>query len=632
MTAELDLSVFKAAAEELKGDEFIVDKKRFSMDATLHALHVGGARLDAHLIAGGIHSFRDLESHGIPVPDEGATVQEVGEIQGHLFDCLVTRLNGHSAFLSTGVSAYVHRGFEFKNELLRLVVLCHVSLVDAVEEFARTKWELHTPLWSMDHGHPSFNFMHEVDVEQLRKELSGFSESGAEKLLAWARFELEFGEFVRGKCELPALVELPAASREIGASKYIHYRDLPPSVPPPATMIPNHEEACKQFTSMYNDIRELLSYPKPAKLLEMFQTLYDWQQSHLDMISFARLFWFSRVVTERKQFEEDFEKMINQEFLAMGVPLRAFQLPDATEYKPGMCTLSMQLIRGFVCPPSISHQNLVKNGLKMLSIMETCTCGIEAEVLKFVKRPQTNSDQMNKITSTPVFYWARRILVFFHLCYLKYELQNDIVNINDYAGLFMSFASCYDCLFDILQRQRTIELVSKHLPPKKPGKKRIVRSRDVSEDLAVSTYEELEAKLLMNFYHGAFHFMRFCAKTNSAPFRKGVFYNEAARYEQTREPTSNTRPPIIRQYAEFHPMYDTSYASPAALKGAVLKAWEESKQCVSKAVEAKGERTPFLVGIMKSIVVSSIALSKWHEGQMFTITFDGVIPCFQLQQ
>ena len=114
MTAELDLSVFKAAAEELKGDEFIVDKKRFSMDATLHALHVGGARLDAHLIAGGIHSFRDLESHGIPVPDEGATVQEVGEIQGHLFDCLVTRLNGHSAFLSTGVSAYVHRGFEFK--------------------------------------------------------------------------------------------------------------------------------------------------------------------------------------------------------------------------------------------------------------------------------------------------------------------------------------------------------------------------------------------------------------------------------------------------------------------------------------------------------------------------------------
>ena len=316
----------------------------------------------------------------------------------------------------------------------------------------------------------------------------------------------------------------------------------------------------------------------------------------------------------------------------MGVPLRAFQLPDAMEYKPGMCTLSHQLIRGFVCPPSITHQNLSKNGLKMLSIMETCTCGIEAEVLKSVKRPQTNSDQMNKITSTPVFYWARRILLFFHLCYIKYELQNDIVNINDYAGLFMSFSSCYDCLFDILQRQRTIELVHKHLPPKKPGKKRIVRSRDVSEELAVSTYEELEAKLLMHFYYGAFHFMRFCAKTNSARFRKGIFYNVAARYEQRRGPTSNTRPPIIRQYAEFQAISDVSHASPAALKSAVTKAWDEAKQCVSKAIEVKGEKTPFLVGMMKSIVVSSIALSKWQEGQMFTITFDGVIPCFQLQQ
>lgn len=634
MTEAVDISIFRECCEQMKTDELIFDKDIFHTRELMRGLSIGSPKIDAHCIANGIHSFRDLESHGIPVPNENITHEEISLIQGYLFDTLVSRLNGDSTFQSIGLSAYVHKGFEFKNDLLRLVCLSHVSLVAAVQTFTKERFAAATPLWVMDQGHENCAFYHDFDVEQLRRDLESFESSGVEKVLSWAKFELEFGEFLRGHCPIPQLVELPESSKDIGASKYIHYRDLPVTAPPPATQIPSHEEAKTIFTTMYNTISSLLNYPSSHTLLQLFETMFQWQKSHPDMIAFTRLFWFSRIIPNLEdQFaRQQIEKMFTDEFASMKVPGKIFALDEAREYKSNAFAFTFHMIRAMVYPPCMIHGHFVKSGLRFWAVMERFTCNMEMACAKFATYVKTTSDSMNAVVQNPLQLWARRISLFFAICHLKYEIENDIANVSDYARIFLCMSSCYKTLLPVLESQRTIELVYKHLPPKRPGKKQLVRANDVSRDLAVKSAEELETELMWHFFEGAFQFMRFCAKTNPAKFNKGEFYNAQPTYVSRMKPFAEFYPPFMPQYQVFQILHDVSNVSADKIKAKITKAWGDAKGIVAKAVEARGEKTPFLTNVLKSIVMSSIALGKWKEGQMFSITFDvDAIPCFQIQ-
>lgn len=627
---ELDLSIFKECREAMKMDEFICNSETLDYKGTMNALTIGGERIDSHVLANGIHAISDLESHGIPVPNENATPEEIAKIQGYLFDCLVGRMEGHNIYQSVLLSAYVHKELELKNELLKVVVYSHIALVKAMETYISTNFPFSSNTWWPSSCEEIF---HDVNVEELKAEIEKLEKTDT---IRWAIFEIEMSEFLQGsRSDLPELAKFPEVSEPLGASKFLHYRDLPTTSPPHGTFIPTHEEAIASFTRTYTEMRESLTLSKPPSVVALLDMMCKWQVSHREASSFSRIFWYTRMFsapegTDVKMFGQMLSEFINAELTSIHVPMKIHTIQDGSCFAPNVTTFLMQFTRSCMANEATLHQYMVKSGLKYWAAIERLTVNLQMKLQKMQTFPKTNSDAMNSVVMTSLTLWSQRIALFLAINSLIIGFNNEIYNSDDFAPIFLTLSNCYKSLSGVIRDQRIVQGVYKHLPPKKPGKKQIARSLDVQKEVDVKTAEEWEVEIMDHFMQGAFHFMRYCLKTGSVKCHKGPFYDFANAYESRMKPFKEFYPSLAIPYANFQLLYNFENVSAAKLKDEVNKKWNAAKAAITEA--QKAEKSPFLTTLLRTIVMSSIALMKHKEGDKFVIEFKEGIPCFQLQQ
>lgn len=378
-------------------------------------------------------------------------------------------------------------------------------------------------------------------------------------------------------------------------------------------------------------MKESISFSECTSVISLLKLLCDWQLSHREANSFSRIFFYTRIFStndsELRVYGKPMDDFINADMAAVHVPVKIHTTEDGTCFLPNVNAFLTQFARSTMANEAILHQYMVKSGLKYWAAIERLTVNLQAKVQKMQAFPKTNSDSMNSIVMTSFTLWSQRIAYFMAIKTFTLGFSCEIYNHDDYAIIFLTLAHCYRNLASVIRNQRIADGVYKHLPPKKQGKKQIVRSLDVQKEVDVKTPEEVEIEVLSHFMDGAFHFMRYCIKTGSVKVHKGPFYDFKSTYDARTKPFKDFYPPLIIPYGNFEMLYNFDSVSPAKLKEEVNKKWGSAKE-VLKTVS---EKSQLLKNLLKAIVMSSIDLMKHKEGDKFTIKWTDGIPSFLIQ-
>ena len=103
---EIDLNKFAECAKEMKYDEFIYSDA-FNSKSAMLSYEIAGPRLDAHLMAEGHFSAKDIQQN-TEILDENLTIDQIAGICGKFVDLQFSRLNGYDVltnvqYIQTGI-------------------------------------------------------------------------------------------------------------------------------------------------------------------------------------------------------------------------------------------------------------------------------------------------------------------------------------------------------------------------------------------------------------------------------------------------------------------------------------------------------------------------------------------------
>lgn len=634
----LDKEIFDKCVKQMTYQDFLVTET-FDAKKSMNALVVGSERLDAHVIQGYIHDISDAAKSGAYLPDENITNEEMKKILGYLFDCQVARFAGNSLFQTILTCIYIHKDYIINNVFFLNLIKAVTASIVAVENFAAIHFPYDSPIWSfIEDSLDYFKEFNYDDVLEYFNKIKG-SEEYDQELVNFALYELQFANYINNYLTVPPPMDFSILdkSEPIGFFAMLHYRDLPTHTPPGTMIIPEHTQSIKIFTDMMSLIKSFETYAHPKTTRDLICDFTNWGLKNKDSIALPRIILFATIFPngpDKLIFSQPIQDFLIEEFLLLHIPKQFFDTPKSPTYRDHLFSdhiysFVYKMLRSALMPPSIAYSTLSTTLCKSWAMIQRYSYGLQTENLKSSMFPRTNNENYTEIISNPMSLWGLYAAAEIARLYFEIGIDTDIYNVNDYAGVFIGLNSVYKTLTICKQKQDLINACFK-LNSRQKKKHTVLKMQDIKREFQIENPEELELVALADFMEGNFHMMRFCDKTQSMKFKRGVYYKAERTYKSRISSLLELHSVLIMPPENFSILYNFDNISSNKLKADAIRKWNDSKESISKTVSMRGEKTPVVQTLLRCIVMSSIALSKWKEGDQLKISFNRSFPTFSL--
>ena len=169
------------------------------------------------------------------------------------------------------------------------------------------------------------------------------------------------------------------------------------------------------------------------------------------------------------------------------------------------------------------------------------------------------------------------------------------------------------------------------LHQRRKGSKAALSTQDIHKQRK-SSEEELKAKIFSSYMEGCFQISRFLHKSGSIKNHKGLFTNASKIYENRFSIFKDFPLDIFLPYNAFNILYDYKNVSLDNIKNEINRKFSQTKELISQSVKLNnGKKSNFHTEILMSIVKSSIAISKFKEGDKIKVTFVNNNPTFEIE-
>ena len=630
----VDRALFESCRSALKSDEII--SKNLDVKATMSGLDVGNPRIDCHVIAKGLFTIDDVLKAGIPVPDEGITDDEIRSVVGHLFDCQVARLDGHSFFQTVLACVYLNREYEIKNPKLRTLVHGFVPVLRFMEEYGR---KIENPDWKLEKREPMENLLPEVDAGKIRAELDELEkDEGIRDVVRFVRFELDLEEYLRGFLDGHAPVEFvepPKVAAKIGFVPEIHFRDLVYHTPPPAVEIRPHEESVKVFAQFLEDLKGIRAFPEFVDLRKFFSDAFDWGWTHQSALLFTRLMIVDTVFKDRDTVPsilgKKFADLLRADMRRFHVEESIFETEPFKMLEERIYWVFFKCFYAFACVPSSGQIAIGDTIMRSWGLDMRHLCLYETEATKKMTIPKVTFNDWTRLLKSPFSLWTLYLSADLVQRYIKLGIRNEIYNQLDYPFIFITLCEVYNCIKGAMERQRTVDgiyAVDSKKKKSKGGKVLALRDADVNKAIKPPSADELTIMALSEYMTGCFHYVRLLDKMGAMKLKPPLFYNAKAVYNSRIESLHHIQSVPTLDYSKFEAIYNTDNSTADQLKATVLSHFNAAKAHLKSAQAI--ESSPYRVSIVRSIVLNSLVMDQWKPGSTVTISFDSDFPTFKL--
>lgn len=641
--SNIDLNFFSDCTTQMKYDEFIYNNL-FQSSRAMKSITLGSQRSDSHLIADGMHSINDYIEKGNYLPDENITPDEIRKIQGKLLDCMVARFDGNNLFQTVLTCVYVHRNYTIKNPLLQAVIFSYIYLILTVEKFVN-KYKAGSPsAWANDGG-IGISFLPEksnFDPSAIRSDLEKFSKDdpSISDIISFSTYMLNFAEYLNDLQSKtpPEMPQIPKESEMIGFSDVLHNRQLSTQTPPLIVQIQSHEKSVQQFTEMVNLILGFKDIPKPTSILEILDFLFEWSVEHQKTLILPRIILkavlFPNLTTDKPSIYgwADSKEFLISEFKKININEKIFSLDKAVTIESTVYNFLIYISHSFLMPICIAHSSLEKHLFQYWSLLQNYLVSSLNKTAKFMSFPKIDSESMSRIVENPMIYWTRHISIELARIYLKLGIKCGIYNVLDYIELFLFFSILHKALRGVYYDERTVSKVYEvfNFQGHSKNKKKIVSSSNVTKRMGEESDKEIEQQIISTYYEYCIHLMQFALKTNSIKLLSNEFYNPKKVYESRKNALPIIESVQFLEYSNFEILYDYKKLQLPQIQNEIKRKANDTKELIKK-LNSRPNPSSWIKDILKKVVMSSLFVSQWKEGNLFSISFDNdCIPEFQL--
>lgn len=652
---QVPISQFQNCCDSLQYNEMICIPN-FVTKESLYSSVIGTQRLDIHIAANGIYTLDDfLKANS--VPDENATIDQICEICGQIFNYQMLRFDGYNILSTLYTSVYMHPNYQIKNKLLLSIVNSFRILSNTIEDITFSNRVFVPRAWSYNERYrfPT------IDLEQTKKDLINFkndskyqSEAELQNVLDYALFNLNFSQFLS---KLYQSVEdakpffhifsnppvPPSKSSLIANSWNISSTFYPGSSSPPRVAPLDHEKAIQMFKSFCQDVSTILSdsFIIPSDLIELYDFLTDWSLEHQKCVFLTRFILRGLLIGDSSC------KLLNNipfiEYLSKfcrirQIPVEILNSNIINDNQSVLQSIVFQLIDYSIHPVSSAYSLLYNNGCEYFKII--ISLFFEAQKKTNVQNltPKTSDfKQLNTIIQSPVTTMATDFIFRIIRNIINLGIACNIFNPRDYFTLFFIQRNSYINLETIYEKQRILEAAARvqsreDLQHKKHVK--IIGANEVSKEISINWPDYSLASIpkihmiigIKNLYTVFMRIMRLAQIRKACPLENRMYENPKQRYNKQYGNFSTLMMQVLPPFEEIN-----SFSSAGNETQILQTAQNEIQEAKKFLMMCKGKPgCEKAVAALKASMISSITISKWKPGDKLEIEFLSEFPTFRL--
>jgi hypothetical protein len=345
--------------------------------------------------------------------------------------------------------------------------------------------------------------------------------------------------------------------------------------------------------------------------------------------------WFLSHIFPRGEalviYEEPFGTWFRRDLLDHHCPPSSFEHEKFNSMTEQMFSLAQPTVRACVVPSMQGHRFFCDQICRIWGYLQQTFGHYRLELVRSTVLPKVSFEEHATILQNPFTIWS--VLPAADITRYVFELgiANDIYGERDWPFIFAALGEAYSSIAQFSEKTRVLDAIyaasAKNKPNRKSGRLLRLRDADVVKVRAPETPEEMEAAGLSDYMFGCFHAVRFCRHVGAAaPLKELLFYNEKDVYEERTRPVAHLLQVGVWKYDQFADTFQYERNSPDELKDLAMNRLKKAKTGLARAVQAV--KTPAREKTLRAIVVTSLTLAKWRQGQTIEVMWDNAIPRF----
>ncbi|KAH0791314.1 hypothetical protein GPJ56_004782 [Histomonas meleagridis] len=554
----------------------------------------------------------------------------------------MSRLEGYSIFQSILTCIYIHKDYQIKNEILKSIIFSFTYATLTIEEYAIKYSIINSAIWTQDFKEleeikkyfNEYNIEEEISkIEKLKSENPQLSD-----ILDFCQYEVNLAKYVENptSIEPPTAPNYPKDSAAIGFCMTIHNRQLPSHCAPSKLQIPDHETACSLCTQMLSDLSSLREYPRSTNTSDLIATASNWSISHQNALTFVRIVLYSIIFPQSDDqliFETSALKLLEHEFQQYHVPTSILKatLIDQKQFDSQYYFFVKHCIRALIQPICCAHRILSEYTLKCWGHIQQITHELQLKAVNSNHFPKVTSDSYRYLIANPTIHWSRLTSLILSDTYIKFAIISNLYNANDYGTIFSNLSSIWSKFSEYYENERTVQSIYT-IHQRRKGNRSAISTQDIQRQRKEESIQEIEAQAYSLYMDASFQVMRLINKENLYNKVNGMFTCQQKIYEERTSALRYFIQPIAIPYNNFQALYEAKNLPLNVLRNEITRKFNSAKEMIAKATKINGgKRSKWQTEILMNIVKSSIALSKWKEGERINVKFENCNPIFEIE-
>lgn len=620
---EIKLDLFKDCQNAMTYQDFIYTEAMNSADS-MTSLEACMPRIDSHLLSKGLFEVSDVINSGAVIPNKDATIDQIRQICGKLFDLQFTRLQGYSILQTTLVSIYMNNGFTIENDLLKHVVDSFAIATLAIEAFATKTIQNSNSYWTATNKYETK--MRKANKDESLQFLQQYKKDHPENsdVVDCALFEIEFADYLDQypKKSLPDFPEYVKESSDIGLFPQIHYRDLSIHSPPCRVDIVPHEEAITKFKEFLVGIKEVEQVEERTTFEEIIDLGFNWRRNHQDCISFLVFLFIRKIV----QTDEDtvFGKYNIKTFIINDI--KRYHPPQTMSTHHDFPTIARNLLvfldsalRCVCGPMSYDHAFLSKYLFGLWVTIEKHLVSLEQYQASSWNYITSGIKEYDSVIKSVMILWTTKISIKLteYMVYLGFQV--DVYNNDDHCTMALILQTMAKDAAIIYERETILRAMYSAAEHRKGKNKRM----EVQKFIRIMPEINI-SRARAAYFEACFHALRWAYKKNLLlNTNKGQFFNPGKTYQARVSPANQSFAIEFPSIEDYMKMYDFENVPEADLTKLALDKFNEAKKMISEVIQLYG-KTPERMAILKDIISSSSVLYGYKDGMSVSVKYPDV--------